>query len=70
MGLYIFFLPAYCSEMNLIESEWHQLKTHQLAGRMFEDELDLAYAVIDGSEARNQVEERTTERFKFQSRRS
>jgi len=66
-GLYLFFLPAYCSEMNPIESEWHQLKTHELAGQMFEDELDLAYAVMDGVEARSRVEGRTTQRFKFQS---
>lgn len=66
-GLYLFFLAAYCSEMNPIESEWHQLKTHELAGQMFEDELDLAYAVMDGVEARSRVEGRTTQRFKFQS---
>jgi hypothetical protein len=64
-GLYLFFLPAYCSEMNPIESEWHQLKTHELAGQMFEDELDLAYVVMDGVEARSRVEGRTTQRFKF-----
>jgi hypothetical protein len=40
-GLYLFFLPAYCAEMNRIELESHQLKTHELAGQMFEDELDL-----------------------------
>jgi len=34
-GLYIFFLPKYCSEMNRIELEWHQLKTHELARQMF-----------------------------------
>ena len=34
-GLYVFFLPKYCSEMNPIESKWHQLKTHELAGQMF-----------------------------------
>lgn len=66
-GLYLFFLPAYCSEMNPIESEWHQLKTHELVGQMFEDELDLAYAVMDGVEARSRVEGRTTQRFKFKS---
>ena len=66
-GLYLFFLPAYCSEMNRIESEWHQLKTHELAGQMFEDELDLAYAVMDGVEARSRVEGRTRQRFKFKS---
>jgi len=53
--------------MNPIESEWHQLKTHELAGQMFEDELDLAYAVMDGVEARSRVEGRTTKRFKFKS---
>jgi len=38
-------------QMNRIEEEWHQLKTHEIAGRMFEDEYDLAIAVItrDGS---------------------
>jgi hypothetical protein len=66
-GLYLFFLPPYCSEMNPIESEWHQLKTHELAGQMFEDELDLAYVVMDGVEARSRVEGRTTKRFKFKS---
>lgn len=52
-GLFLFFLPAYCSEMNRIEEEWHQLKTHEIAGRMFEDEYDLALAVMDGMEARS-----------------
>ncbi len=47
-GLFLFFLPQYCSEMNRIEDEWHQLKTHEIAGRMFEDEYDLAIAVIEG----------------------
>jgi hypothetical protein len=26
--------------MNRIEDEWHQLKTHEIAGRMFEDEYE------------------------------
>ncbi|MBG1245134.1 hypothetical protein F8R90_29460 [Nostoc sp. NZL] len=34
-GLFVFFLPPYCSEMNRIEEEWHQLKTHEIAGQMF-----------------------------------
>ncbi len=53
--------------MNPIESEWHQLKTHQLAGQMFEDELDLAYAVMAGVEARGQAGEYSTVRFRFNS---
>ena len=34
--------------MNLIETEWPQIKTHELAGRIFQDEYDLAIAVING----------------------
>jgi putative transposase len=68
LGLYLFFLPPYCSEMNAIEPEWHQLKTHELVGQMFEDELDLAYAVINGIEARAEANGHTTERFKFKSK--
>ena len=66
-GLYTFFLPKYCSEMNQIESEWHQLKTHELAGQMFEDEYDLALAVIEGVEHRAKKTHFTTTRFKFSS---
>ena len=35
-GLLIFFLPPYCSEMNPIETEWHQLKSHEICGQMFD----------------------------------
>ncbi len=66
-GLYIFFLPAYCSEMNPIEIEWHQIKTHELAGKMFEDELDLAYEVMSGVEARAIAGNYSVERFRFNS---
>ncbi|MEG4963980.1 MULTISPECIES: hypothetical protein [unclassified Microcoleus] len=54
--------------MNKIELEWQQLKNHELVGKMFEDELDLAYAVIDGIEARGERGDYTTNRFKFSSR--
>jgi len=50
-GLYLFFLPKYCSEMNLIEPEWHQLKTHELAGQMFEDEYDVSLGCNQGSKS-------------------
>ena len=43
------------------------VKADELAGQMFEDELDLAYGVIDGVEARGQRGNYTTERFKFNS---
>lgn len=69
-GLYLFFLPKYCSEMNPIELEWQQIKTHEISGQMFDDELDLAYAVIGGVEARGQRGNYTTRCFKFNSHNS
>jgi putative transposase len=70
MGLYIFFLPAYCSEMNPIELEWQHLKKDELRGQTFDDELDLAYAVIDGVKARGEKSNYSTRRIKFDSSRS
>lgn len=67
MGLYLFFLPPYCSQMNPIEVEWHQIKAHELVGQMFEDELDLAYAVMSGVEARGIAGGYSVERFRFNS---
>lgn len=66
-GLFIFFLPAYCSELNPIEAQWHQLKAHEIAGRMFDNEYDLALAVMEGMESRSEQGEYTLERFKFKS---
>ncbi len=67
MGLYIFFLPKYCSQMNPIELEWQHLKKDELAGKMFDDELELAYAVIDGVQARGERGNYSTQRVKFNS---
>ncbi len=69
-GLYIFFLPKYCSEMNPIELEWQHLKKDELVGQMFDDELELAYAVIDGVQARGERVNYSTQRVKFNSKRS
>lgn len=44
-GLYLFFLPTYSPKLNLIEAEWHQIKTHEISGRMFDDEYELVLAV-------------------------
>lgn len=66
-GLFLFFLPPYCSQMNRIEDQWHQLKTHEICGRMFEDEYDLALAIMDGMKARSVKGGYTLERFKFNS---
>ena len=67
-GLYIFFLPKYCSEMNPIELEWQHIKEDELAGQMFDDELELAYAVIEGVEVRGKRGNYSTQRIKFKSR--
>jgi putative transposase len=67
MGLYMFFLPKYCSQMNPIELEWQHLKKDELAGKMFDDELELAYAVIDGIQARGERGNYNIQRVKFNS---
>ena len=64
-GLFIFMLPKYCSEMNDIETEWRQLKAHEIAGQMFDNEYDLAMTVIEGMNARSQKGLYSLERFKF-----
>lgn len=53
-GLYFFFLAPYCSEMNLIESEWQHLKRDHLVGQMFESESELAYNIVIGLEERGE----------------
>jgi hypothetical protein len=40
--------------MNPIELEWQHIKKNELSGQIFDDELDLAYAVINGVQARVQ----------------
>lgn len=66
-GLFLFFLPSYSAEMNRIEDQWHQLKAYEIAGQMFEDEYDLARAVIKGMEMRSEIGGYPLERFKFNS---
>ncbi len=66
-GLYVFYFAKYCSEMNPIEVEWKRLKEDEIAGRMFEDELDLAYEVMDAVDARAKTLGHTTKRYKFQN---
>ena len=64
-GLYFFFLPPYCSEMNLIESKWLQLKKNEIAGQMFDNEYDLALAIIAGIKSQNSAPGYAIERFIF-----
>jgi putative transposase len=56
--------------MNPIELEWQQIKKNELARKMFEDELELAYAVIHGVEVRAETGNHSAERIKFNSNRN
>jgi hypothetical protein len=66
-GLLLFFLPAYCPELNEIETQWHQLKAHEIAGQMFDNEYDLAMTVIQGMPNRSEAGNYHLERFIFNS---
>jgi len=66
-GLEFFYLPPYSSEMNLIETEWHQIKIHELAGRIFEDEYDLSLAVQQAIINRSEKNNLVCQRYKFNS---
>ena len=51
--------------MNRIEDEWLHLKRDELATRVFEDEVDLAQALIEAIENRGKNGRYPVERFKF-----
>ncbi len=53
--------------MNPIENDWHQLKSHEISGRMFDNEYDLAKAVMAGMESRSIAGEYALDRFIFNS---
>jgi putative transposase len=53
--------------MNPIELDWQHIKKDELVGRIFDEELEFAYAVIHGVEVRGQRRNYTTQRFKFNS---
>lgn len=56
--------------MNKIELEWQHLKKNELSGQTFDDELDLAYALIDGVQARGERGNYSTQCVKFHSNQS
>lgn len=80
-GLILFSLPPYSPRhalrgkrasasghspcMNRIEDQWLHLKRHELAGRVFEDEYDLAKAIIQGIKHRGQQGNFSVERLMF-----
>lgn len=64
-GLLLFFLPPYSPQMNRIEDEWLHLKRDELASRVFDDEVDLADAIIEGIENRGKNGGYPVERFRF-----
>lgn len=64
-GLKLFFLPPYCSEMNPIEGEWHQLKAHEMAGQMFDNGYDLAMEIEAGVKRRYSGKGYKASRFIF-----
>ena len=51
--------------MNRIEEQWLHLKRQELGGRVFDDEYDLALAIIEGIENRGQQGNYLVERFVF-----
>ncbi|BAZ68282.1 transposase [Fischerella sp. NIES-4106] len=53
--------------MNPIELEWQHIKKNELSGQIFDDELDLAYAVINGVQSRGEKGNHSTRRVKFKS---
>ena len=66
-GLFLFFLPPQSPQMNRIEEEWLHLKRHELSAQLFEDEYDLAIALIQAIEERAQRRGYLVERFEFNS---
>ena len=62
-----FLFACLLPEMNPIEGQWHQLKAYEISGRIFDNEYDLAIAVMDGLESRSEQNWYTLERFRFKS---
>ena len=69
-GLVLFQLPKYCSELNLIEGEWHQTKAHHIRARMFEDHYELAKGVIEAVRHRGETTGCSVQRFNFNTGRT
>lgn len=68
-GLYCFQLPKYCSEMNLIEGEWHQIKAHEIRGQMASGPYALAVSVVGAVNRRGEAAGYRVNRFHCQNQR-
>jgi len=66
-GLFIFFLPPQSPQMNRIEEEWLHLKRHELSAQLFDNEYDLAIALMQTIDDRGQRRGYPVERFRFNS---
>jgi putative transposase len=64
-GLFLFFVPPHSPQMNRIEDESLHLKRDELSPQVFEDEYDVAMAVIAGIQARGDKGSYTVDRFLF-----
>ena len=53
------------NQINRTEDEWLHLKRHELASQVFEDEYELALAIINGITARAKRGNYQVERFMF-----
>ena len=58
-------MPSYSPELNRIENEWQRLKEDELAGQMFSDEYELALAVMEAIEVRQNRNGLEVKRFRF-----
>ncbi len=66
-GLFVFCWPPQSPQMNRIEEAWLHLKRHELSAQLFEDEYDLAIALMEAIEERGQRRGYPVERFRFNS---
>ena len=51
--------------MNLIETQWRQLKAYEIAGQMFCNEYELVMTVFEGMESRSEAGDYTLGPFSF-----
>lgn len=52
--MYLFFLTTESSKLNLIEGEWHLIKSYQRSERMFKDEYELVQVVKESLRERSE----------------